>query len=148
MDGGNAQFAGGPLAAYRARLAAGDLLTDPAQALAAERLQTLWNRLRGYAPHPQHSANVGFFGRLLHREPSDNIPADYPHGLYLVGEVGRGKSMLMDLFFADRRGAAASGASISTPSCRRPTPDPRLAAHAGAAGRPAFGRPDPAARAT
>ena len=90
----------GPLPAYRAKLAAGELLTDPAQALAAERLQTLWNRLRGYVPHPQHTSHVGFFGRLLNRHPADDIPEEYPHGLYLVGEVGRGKSMLMDLFFA------------------------------------------------
>ncbi len=94
------EAASGPLAAYRARLSAGELLTDPAQALAAERLQTLWRRLRGYTPHPQHSSHVGFLGRLLHRRRSDDLPDDYPHGLYLVGEVGRGKSMLMDLFFA------------------------------------------------
>jgi cell division protein ZapE len=100
MDGGNARLTGGPLPAYRARLDSGELLTDPAQALAAERLQALWRRLRGYVPHPQHSSQVGFFGRLLNRRPQDDIPEDYPHGIYLVGEVGRGKSMLMDLFFA------------------------------------------------
>ena len=99
MDGGNPQFAGGPVPAYRARLASGDLMTDPAQALAAERLQSLWNRLRGYVPQPQYT-DTGFFGRLLQRKPSDDIPKDHPHGIYLVGEVGRGKSMLMDLFFA------------------------------------------------
>jgi len=90
---------GGPLPAYRARLTAGDLLTDPAQALAAERLQSLWLRLRGYAPHREHTSHVGFLGRILRRKP-DDVPADFPHGLYLVGDVGRGKSMLMDLFFA------------------------------------------------
>ena len=39
-----------PLDAYRAKLAAGELVTDPAQALAAERLQSLWRRLIGYQP--------------------------------------------------------------------------------------------------
>ena len=50
MDGGSTQLTQGPLPAYRARLATGELMTDPAQALAAERLQALWVRLRGYAP--------------------------------------------------------------------------------------------------
>ncbi|MDT7951802.1 MAG: cell division protein ZapE [Acetobacteraceae bacterium] len=91
----------GPLPAYRAKLSAGELLTDPAQAAAAERLQGLWKRLRGYAPPAPHATPLGLFSRLLHRRPTaDDIPADYPHGLYLVGDVGRGKSMLMDLFFA------------------------------------------------
>ncbi len=89
----------GPLAAYRARLAAGDLDTDPAQALAAERLQDLWAKLRGYDPPLQPDA-PGFIGRLLRRRPVDDAPHG-PNGLYLVGDVGRGKSMLMDLFFAE-----------------------------------------------
>ena len=99
MDGGNTQWVGGPLPAYRAKLRTGELMTDPFQALAAERLQALWVRLRNYAPHasvPESS----FFGRLLGRKRPDDIPEDYPHGIYLVGDVGRGKSMLMDLFFA------------------------------------------------
>src|ERR1700716_2553810 len=99
MDGGNTPLAAGPLPAYRAKLASGELMTDPAQALAAERLQSLWNRLRGYAAHAPVQQN-GFLGRLLGRKQADDIPRDYPQGIYLVGEVGRGKSMLMDLFFA------------------------------------------------
>ncbi len=98
MDGGAGGLGGGPLPAYRALLASGTLITDPAQALAAERLQSLWLRLRGYGP-ASHSTQPGLFGRLWGRKPADDIPADYPHGLYLVGDVGRGKSMLMDLFF-------------------------------------------------
>ncbi len=88
----------GPLAAYRSRLAAGQLTTDPAQALAAERLQTLFLRLRGYSPgHTRDDRSV--WDKLRGRKRADDIPDNYPHGLYLVGDVGRGKSMLMDLFF-------------------------------------------------
>ena len=92
-------FSSGPLAAYRAKLATGELSTDPAQAVAAERLQDLWTKLRGYDPPLQPERN-GFVGRLFRRRAVDEAPAG-PNGLYLVGEVGRGKSMLMDLFFAE-----------------------------------------------
>jgi cell division protein ZapE len=85
------------ITAYRARLAAGQIISDPVQARAAERLNELWSKLRGYDPHPAAPAN-GWVGRLLRRKPVDET-ADHPHGLYLVGDVGRGKSMLMDLFF-------------------------------------------------
>lgn len=99
MDDQNRARAGdGPLAAYRARLAAGDLATDPAQALAAERLQELWARLRDYDPRPLPAGN-GLLARFFRRKPTEDAPAERPHGLYLVGEVGRGKSMLMDMFF-------------------------------------------------
>lgn len=90
----------GPLPAYRAKVAAGELTPDPTQQLAVERLQTLWARLRGYDPHPRPTNGHSLLGRLLRRKPTDEGGEDRPDGLYLVGEVGRGKSMLMDLFFA------------------------------------------------
>ncbi|HSU07258.1 MAG TPA: cell division protein ZapE [Acetobacteraceae bacterium] len=90
----------GPLPAYRAMVAAGTLTTDPSQAMAAERLQGLWLMLRGYDPPPRPANGNGFLSRLLRRKPFDEAPEGAPNGLYLVGEVGRGKSMLMDLFFA------------------------------------------------
>ena len=91
-------LAGGPLPAFRARVAAGLLTPDPEQAAAAERLQDLWAKLRGYDPPPRPPEG-GFLSRLLRRKKVDEAE-DRPHGLYLVGEVGRGKSMLMDMFFA------------------------------------------------
>jgi cell division protein ZapE len=90
----------GPLPAYRALVTAGELAPDPSQALAAERLQALWVRLRGYDPPPRTANGHGLLSRLLRRRPSDDTPEVGANGLYLVGEVGRGKSMLMDLFFA------------------------------------------------
>ena len=83
----------GPLIAYRARQQAGHLQHDPVQALAAEKLQALWHALENYRPAGGKS---GWRERLgLGRRPAE--PA--PQGLYLFGPVGRGKSMLMDLFF-------------------------------------------------
>jgi cell division protein ZapE len=87
----------GVMPLYRARIAAGEIESDPAQAAAAERLQDLWSKLRGYNPHPAKPPN-GWVGKLLHRKQVDELE-DHPNGVYLVGDVGRGKSMLMDLFF-------------------------------------------------
>ncbi len=88
----------GPLDAYRALVRDGALTSDASQRLAAERLQDLWVKLRGYDPTlplPQG----GLFARLWRRRPAEGVPDEHPNGLYLVGDVGRGKSMLMDLFF-------------------------------------------------
>ncbi len=93
----SASLAPGVMPAYRARIAAGSIVSDPAQGAAAERLQGLWVKLRGYDPHPKAPPN-GWVGKLLRRKPVDEA-GDSPNGLYLVGDVGRGKSMLMDLFF-------------------------------------------------
>src|SRR3712207_3793534 len=90
----------GPLPAYRARVASGALVPDPAQALAAETLQDLWRRLRGYDPRPEAPEEGGFFARFFRRRSAEGAPEGTPQGLYLVGGVGRWKSMLMDLFFA------------------------------------------------
>ncbi len=88
----------GPLPAYRALLDAGVLAPDESQGAAAERLQDLWVKLRGYNPPPR-SESAGMWSRLLRRRPAEGAPEARAGGLYLVGEVGRGKSMLMDLFF-------------------------------------------------
>src|SRR6185503_247101 len=83
----------GPLPAFRAMVAAGELAPDASQEHVARHLQALWTRLRGYDPSPRPPNGLSLFARLLRRvEP----PEDRPNGLYIVGEVGRGKSMLMD----------------------------------------------------
>ncbi|MEM9010496.1 MAG: cell division protein ZapE [Pseudomonadota bacterium] len=87
-------MADGPLASYRARVADGALTDDPAQRLAAEKLQILHTRLVDYDPARPKRVRLGFFGWGRERLRQAEIP-----GLYLFGGVGRGKSMLMDMFF-------------------------------------------------
>ena len=74
------------LARYEALVASGELRPDPEQAAAAERLGTLQRALEATSPRGN------LFGKLFTKKP----PA--PRGIYLWGGVGRGKSMLMDLF--------------------------------------------------
>jgi cell division protein ZapE len=90
----------GPLPALRALVAAGRIAADPAQELAAEKLQDLWRRTCGYDPGVEPPDTGGFLSRFFRRKAVEEAPSGTPMGLYLVGEVGRGKSMLMDLFFA------------------------------------------------
>ena len=82
-------------------VARGELAADPSQESAASRLQTLWHALRGHDASPASPpGKSSWIARLLRRETKEpTAPAGTPKGLYLVGEVGRGKSMLMDLFF-------------------------------------------------
>ncbi len=87
-EAGTAALAGGPVAAYWAKVVAGQLSEDPAQAEAVGRLQGLWAAL------VEPPAATGWLARLGLRR------AEAVRGLYLVGDVGRGKSMLMDLFFS------------------------------------------------
>jgi len=86
--------AAGLLALYRERCAAGDIQPDSAQARAVARLDQLHQALSTYAPPPPTWR--GWLTRLSLGEPGSMAPK----GLYLWGPVGRGKSMLMDLFFA------------------------------------------------
>jgi cell division protein ZapE len=82
----------GPLALYRARRAAGVLLPDPAQELAVEKLQSLWRALSSYTPN---NGAHGWRARLGLAPAADPPPS----GLYIYGSVGRGKTMVMDMFF-------------------------------------------------
>jgi cell division protein ZapE len=75
---------------YQALVSSGAIEADPAQARAAEAFADLEQRLSSYKPIRKQS----LFGRLF--ADRDEPP---PRGLYVHGEVGRGKTMLMDLFF-------------------------------------------------
>src|SRR5947207_15191456 len=78
---------------YAALVAAGEIARDPAQDALAEKLMQLETRLA----HHRLARKSSSLGWLLGRRE----PADAPlKGLYIFGEVGRGKTMLMDLFFA------------------------------------------------
>jgi len=81
----------GPLARYERWLEAGELKPDPAQRRVAERLETLHRALGDYDCRALQER--GWLTRLVRKAP------DPPRGLYIHGGVGRGKSMLMDLFF-------------------------------------------------
>jgi cell division protein ZapE len=75
---------------YQALVASGAIEADAAQARAAEAFAGLEQRLASYRPVRKQ--------RLLGRLFADKDEAP-PRGLYVHGEVGRGKTMLMDLFF-------------------------------------------------
>ena len=75
---------------YRELVEAGRLEADPAQIALIERLDGLATRLEGYTPRAAPSA----FERLIGARQ-----VEAPRGLYIFGPVGRGKTLLMDLFF-------------------------------------------------
>jgi cell division protein ZapE len=81
------------MAAYRALRQTGALELDMAQQLAVEKLQSLYRGLLHYRPE------TGLRGWLARFGLGENGGSHAPAGLYLCGPVGRGKSLLMDLFF-------------------------------------------------
>ncbi|HEX2082788.1 MAG TPA: cell division protein ZapE [Xanthomonadaceae bacterium] len=78
-----------PSAAYAAGVARGEWQDDPAQHPALRELDRI------HAALAEDGAGSGLFGRLFVRKHDDAVP-----GLYLWGGVGRGKTFLVDLFYA------------------------------------------------
>jgi len=76
----------GLIARYEMLLASGELRADEEQAAAAQRLDQLQRELEGL------SAKSSIFDRFRAKKVTT------PRGVYMWGGVGRGKSMLMDLF--------------------------------------------------
>jgi cell division protein ZapE len=77
---------------YQDLISSGAIEPDPAQAEVAEALAALEQKLARYKPPRKN----GLLGRLF--KDKNGGP---PRGLYIHGEVGRGKTMLMDLFFQE-----------------------------------------------
>ncbi|MBD2841671.1 cell division protein ZapE [Erythrobacter rubeus] len=75
----------GLLGRYEKLISSGELRADPDQRTAAVRLDALQKELEAEAPG-------GLLGQLFGRKK------ERPQGVYMWGGVGRGKSMLMDLF--------------------------------------------------
>ncbi|WP_316227664.1 MULTISPECIES: cell division protein ZapE [unclassified Bradyrhizobium] len=76
-------------AQYQSLIDSGAIEADPAQSEVADALAALERRLSTYKP----ARKQGLLGRLFSEK------SEPPRGLYVHGEVGRGKTMLMDLFF-------------------------------------------------
>jgi cell division protein ZapE len=79
---------------YAALIASGEIEADPGQAILAGHLARLALRLDRHRLAQKSSSLGWLFG---HRNSNGDAPLK---GLYVYGEVGRGKTMLMDLFFA------------------------------------------------
>ena len=78
---------------YQAAIAAGKIEADSGQALGAEHFVWLERRVAEHRLARKSSALGWMFGK--HDKAAGPLK-----GLYVYGEVGRGKTMLMDLFFA------------------------------------------------
>jgi cell division protein ZapE len=76
---------------YAGLAESGALERDPAQARTVDRLQRLQDELSTY----RRASKSSSLGWLMARGPK----AAPPRGLYIWGDVGRGKTMLMDLFY-------------------------------------------------
>ncbi|HLW93423.1 MAG TPA: cell division protein ZapE [Roseiarcus sp.] len=79
-----------PRTRYDAMVVAGRLEADLAQAAVIDQLAALARRLENYAPPRRANGLARLIG--FHA-------AEPPRGLYIYGPVGRGKSLLMDLFY-------------------------------------------------
>ncbi|KAM0426156.1 hypothetical protein ACHAPT_008500 [Fusarium lateritium] len=103
---------GGPIPEYDRRVEVGKLRNDEHQRGIIQNLQNLHGELRNYnappvkhpsieslKPTPKRSVFSSLFGKGSDKHAIGDIPNNLPRGLYLYGDVGCGKTMLMDLFY-------------------------------------------------
>jgi cell division protein ZapE len=93
-DGSPDSQATTPLDRYRELRETNALMRDPSQKLAVEKLQSLHHALTGYQP-----AGDSWLSGWKDRFGLGRRSEEPPQGIYMYGPVGRGKSMLTDMFF-------------------------------------------------
>lgn len=88
-----------------------ELIGFPSPSAVMQSLQDLHDMLAEYRPpkvvHPSIESlkpqSKSFFGSLFQTKPPPRkhteIPANLPKGLYMYGDVGSGKTMMMDIFY-------------------------------------------------
>ncbi|KAI0506144.1 AFG1-like ATPase [Xylaria bambusicola] len=99
----------GPIQEYDRRVAAGRLREDEHQRGIIQSLQNLHDELVHYRARPvvhpsfeslkPTKSLFGWLGSKTVAKVIQDIPNNLPRGLYLYGDVGSGKTMLMDLFY-------------------------------------------------
>jgi len=90
----------GPIAAYKKLEQDGEIRPDADQARVVDRLQRLYNELENYPEIAGRGTGLSVKNwRLAHFFRKSGGGRRGPKGLYMYGGVGRGKSMLMDMFF-------------------------------------------------
>ncbi|KAF8494231.1 AFG1-like ATPase [Russula emetica] len=87
-----------PMHEYNKLVGAGKLRSDDYQTQIIQKLQALHDALALYDPPPSPGP-LSLLSRLFSRPPPSAANADRPRGLYLYGDVGTGKTMLMDIFY-------------------------------------------------
>lgn len=92
-----------PIKQHEKLVQSGVLRSDDHQVRIIGKLQRFWEQVLKYDPPPIPEAKTSdsLMSRLFSRAPSvpETPPASAPKGLYLYGDVGTGKTMLMDLFY-------------------------------------------------
>ncbi|KAL7774342.1 hypothetical protein CFE70_005254 [Pyrenophora teres f. teres 0-1] len=100
----------GPMAEYDARVEAGRLRDDEHQRGIIKNLQDLHDMLKSYTQPPVRQPTIeslqppkkSLFSFLTPSKPFSPlppIPESLPKGIYMFGDVGSGKTMMMDLFY-------------------------------------------------
>lgn len=83
-----------PITLYEQRINSGDIMPDPLQRDAVRSLDSIYQQIIAQEPQTRSGKSFWPFGKKKNTDTETTVK-----GLYMYGSVGRGKSMIMDLFY-------------------------------------------------